>query len=190
MGVLMSRRVRAGGSRRRAYTLVEVLVLIAILGVASAVVIPSVGSSGVLRAQAAVRAVVSDLSFAQSDAMAFQAGRAVYFDVDENRYVVCAVVNGSVDPETDALYDPHRRSGVMDLDLDDGDYGGARIESVEIDGGTMIVFDEQGAPVAAPGSNSPSSGGRITIRGDGVRYFIDVDGFTGHITTDSEDIGG
>ena len=177
-----------GRRGRRGYTLVEVLVLVAILGVASAIVIPSVGSSGVLRAQAAVRAVVSDIAFAQSDAMAFQSGRAVYFDVAANRYVVCAVVNGSVVPETDALYDPHRKTGFMDLDLDDGDFGGAFLESVNIDGGTMIVFDEQGAPVAAPGSNSPSGGGTITILGEGVRYIIDIDGFTGHITTDREDI--
>lgn len=183
---------RASGilMRRRGYTLVEMLIVVAILGIASAIVIPSVGQAGVLRGQAAVRAVVSDLTFAQSDAMAFQTGRAVVFDVAGNRYIVCAVNGPSVDPEVDALYDPQRPSGVMDLDLNAGRFGGARIESVNIDGGTMLVFDEMGAPVAAPQSNSPSSGGTITIVADNVRYFINIDGFTGHITTSREDIGG
>lgn len=178
------------GGRRRAYTLVEMLVVVAILGISSAIVIPSVSQAGSFRSQSAVRAIVADLTFAQSDAMAFQTGRAVIFDVDENRYVICAVNGASVDPETDALYDPQRPEGVVSLDLDSGQYGGARLESVEIDGGTMLVFDEQGAPVAAPQSNSPSAGGLITIVAENVRYTISIDGFTGHITTARAEIVG
>jgi hypothetical protein len=120
--------------------------------------------------------VVADLAFAQSDAMAFQSGRAVVFDVEENRYVVCAVNGASVDPETDALYDQSRVGGIMGIDLDDELFGQARLESVDIDGGTMLVFDEMGAPVNAPLSNSPSSGGIITIVCEDQRYTIVIVG--------------
>jgi prepilin-type N-terminal cleavage/methylation domain-containing protein len=178
------------GRRRRAYTLVEMLIVVAILGIASAIVIPSVGQAGTLRGQSSVRAVVADLAFAQSDAMAFQSGRAVVFDVEENRYVVCAVNGASVDPETDALYDQSRVGGIMGIDLDDELFGQARLESVDIDGGTMLVFDEMGAPVNAPLSNSPSSGGIITIVCEDQRYTIVIDGFTGHITTSRAEIVG
>lgn len=175
---------------RRAYTLVEMLIVVAILGIASAIVIPSVGQAGTLRGQSSVRAVVSDLAFAQSDAMAFQAGRAVVFDVEENRYVVCTVNGAVVDPETDAIYDSSREGGIMGIDLDDALFGTARLESVDIDGGNMLVFDEMGAPVSAPLSNSPSAGGIITIVCEDQRYTIVVDGFTGHITTSRADIVG
>ncbi|MEZ6234492.1 MAG: type II secretion system protein [Phycisphaerales bacterium] len=190
---VVSRRMGPGSrwdrkGPRLAYTLIEVLVVVAILGIASAMVIPNVSSAGVLRGQASVRAVVSDLTFAQADAMAFQSGRAIVFDVDENRYVVCSVNGSTIDPETDALYDPSRTDGILGLNLNEGQYANARFESVDIDGGIVLIFDEQGAPVAAPLSNTPSAGGTITILSEGFRYTISIDGFTGHITTDREEV--
>lgn len=166
------------------------LIVVAILGIASAIVIPSVGQAGTLRGQSSVRAIVADLAFAQSDAMAFQSGRAVVFDVEGNRYWVCSVNGPSVDPETDVLYDSSREGGIMSIDLDDEMFGSARFESADIDGGSMIVFDEMGAPVNAPQSNSPSAGGIITIVCEDQRYTIVIDGFTGHITTSRADIVG
>ena len=186
----LARPGKSLGVTRRAYTLVEMIIVISILGIASAIVIPTVGSAGTLRGQSSVRAVVSDLTFAQSDAMAFQSGRAIVFDVDENRYWVCAVNGPSVDPETDVLYDTSRDGGIMSLDLDDEMFGLARLESVDIDGGNMIIFDELGAPVNAPQSNTPSAGGIITIICEDQRYTITIDGFTGHITTSRAEIVG
>ncbi len=65
-----------GRARARAYTLVEVLVIVVILGILGTMVVPTVSPAAELRAQSAVRTLVSDITFAQSDAMAFQRARA------------------------------------------------------------------------------------------------------------------
>src|SRR5688572_202575 len=79
----------------RAYTLVEMLVVVAILGIAGALVIPSMGQAGVLRIHAAVRTLVSDLTFVQTDALAYQQRRAVIFDEDANSYTLAEVALSS-----------------------------------------------------------------------------------------------
>ena len=57
---------------RRAFTLIELLIVVVLLGIAGMLVVPAMGSVGVLRIQAAVRTLVSDLTFAQGDAIAQQ----------------------------------------------------------------------------------------------------------------------
>src|SRR5205814_10625361 len=66
--------------RVHAYTLIELIIVIAMLGLATAVVVPSIGSTDVLRVQSTVRTIVADINCAQSDALARQQGRAMVFD--------------------------------------------------------------------------------------------------------------
>ncbi|MBX3363866.1 MAG: prepilin-type N-terminal cleavage/methylation domain-containing protein [Phycisphaeraceae bacterium] len=175
---IVARRVVA-----RAYTLIEVLVIVAILGILGAMVIPSMGEAGVLRAQSAIRTIVTDITFAQSDAMAFQRGRAVMFDVEINRYSVVQVTGPELDDVNDVMLDASRPNGEMRTDLTDQRFWGARIASADFDGQPDLIFDEMGAPVTTPGGNTPSSGGMIVIETPRESYWIAVDGFTGHVTT-------
>src|SRR5690554_431827 len=64
--------------RQRAYTLIELLLVVAILGLASAILIPQLANRDSMEVQAAVRQIIADLSFAQSDALAHQEYRRVY----------------------------------------------------------------------------------------------------------------
>jgi len=54
-------------------------VTVVVLGIAGALIIPAMGQVDVLRAQAAVRTLVSDITFAQADAAATQERRAILF---------------------------------------------------------------------------------------------------------------
>ena len=58
--------------QRSGYTLVEMLVTLVILGIAAAMLVPSLGAFGAIETQAAVRRLVSDIAFAQSEAVAHQ----------------------------------------------------------------------------------------------------------------------
>jgi len=100
-----------GRVQGRGYTLVEVLVVVTIMGILGALVVPSVSTVGSFRVQSAVRTLVSDITFAQSDAMAFQTGRALMFFPDENRYVVVEVTGPTLDEANDILYGSGREDG-------------------------------------------------------------------------------
>jgi len=161
-----------------------VLVLVTILGIAAALVVPSMGQTHVLRVQAAVRSVVADITFAQSDALAYQRGRAVMFDQDTNSYTLVEVTGSSLDPVNDALYDPTGPMQRYIVSLDDPRFGGARIENASFDGDSNLIFDEMGGPVSAPGSDTLSAGGLVEIVGPDTRWRINIAAFSGRVTVE------
>lgn len=169
-------------ARRPGYTLIELLIVITILGILGSMALPSMGSTGVLRVHGAVRSIVADITFAQSDALAYQDGRAVMFEEEENRYTLVEVNGPDLDADADALYDPQGPAQRYRVDLDERDFGGAYIENVEFNGGQNLVFDELGGPVPAGGSDSLSTGGSLEVVGQGSRFRITVAPFTGRVT--------
>lgn len=172
--VMAPRRARADAS---GYTLVEVLVLVVILGIAGALVIPSFGSTDALRIQGAVRMIVSDITIAQSDAVAMQMSRGILFTPHEtaSRYVLADVVAGNLDTES---------SFAETRDLGGDRYGFARIESTTLNN-DMLIFDAMGGPIEAPGSDVPAAAGSIILAGAGQRFQINIDAYTGRVTVRS-----
>lgn len=166
----------------RAYTLVEVLVLVVIMGIAGAVVIPSMSGAGTLRVQAGVRTVVADITFAQMDALSYQESRAIVFDAENNRYTLVEVVGGEIDPDANALYDPHGPGQRYIVELGKHDFGGARLTDVDLNGGDTLIFDPMGGPVAAADSDELSSGGSVTLQAPQGTFRINIAAFTGRVT--------
>jgi prepilin-type N-terminal cleavage/methylation domain-containing protein len=162
---------------RRAYTLCELLIVITVLGIAAALVIPSFGSTGVLRIQGAIRTVVSDLAIAQSDSIAYQKGRAIVFhnDPGQPRYVVCEVNGPNIDETLDKV---HSQS------FSGGEFGDITFQNITMTNG-MIVFDELGGPVAAPQSSTPAPAQYFDIVGGGQCFRINIDAYTGKVTVQS-----
>ncbi|MEM9559263.1 MAG: type II secretion system protein [Planctomycetota bacterium] len=171
----------------RGYTLVEMLVVVTMLGIIGAMIIPSLSQTHVIRVQAAVRAVVSDVAFAQADALAYQQGRAVIFDTIANSYTLCEVRGAVIDPVADALYNQRGVGQRYTITLDEERFGGARLDSPDFNGGDILIFDELGGPVPAPGSGELSDGGSIDIIGPGLRYRVDVRAFTGRLVVTREE---
>ena len=81
----------APGFAKRGYTLIELMVVIAVMGLAGAMIIPHMVGRGHLAVQAAVQQLIADLSFAQSDALARQEMRRVYFYPDGRGYALIRV---------------------------------------------------------------------------------------------------
>ncbi len=200
---IMSRRGGALFGVVRAFTLIEVLIVVVVLGVAGALVIPSMSSTGVLRVQAAVRTLVADMVFVQSDALAYQTRRVIWFGkvavldqdsgiwsfVDGNGYVIAQVNGPVVDLATDTMADPDNPNRPFSRDFDQGRYGAATIGDADFNNGTMLIFDELGGPIAELEGDNPGIGGRVQITGSGSVFRIDVAPYTGRITvTRLEDV--
>jgi len=174
--------IRIRASVRSGYTLIEVLVVVVILGIAGAMVAPAMGQAGVLRIQSAVRTLVADISFAQMDALGYQEQRAIVFDIDNNQYTLVQVNGSTIDVDTDALYDTRGPGQRYVVSFNKEIFGGTVIESVDFDGDNVLIFDEIGGPVSTPGSSTLSQGGSIVLAGPLSRFRVDVAAFTGRVT--------
>src|SRR5690349_20053776 len=82
---------------RRGFTLVEILAVVVILGIASAIIVPNMGTRDDMRATAAARTLVADLIYAQNQAIS--SGKWVYvkFDTANNKYTLLSTASSGGD---------------------------------------------------------------------------------------------
>ncbi len=136
-------RMRAG------FTLVEILTVVLILGIASAIIAPQIGSRDDLKARAAARVLVSDLIYAQNLAIAQQKRIYVRFDPDAENYRL-------MDSPTTEIPHPVTKADKFITQL--GPTGGGGMANVTIQSAVFngvdtayrptdtLVFDELGTP--------------------------------------------
>lgn len=150
----------------RAFTLVEVLMVVVILGVAAWLVVPQLSSPSTLTIQAAARAVIGDLLVAQNEAIGMQAARKAVFDTAGNSY--------KLTDQADQTLVMNWRGGSYQTNFnDDKRFAGVRLSAADFGGQSVVSFDDMG---------SPSSGGAIDLTAGGVSYRITVAPFTGRVT--------
>ena len=156
---------------RPAFTLVEVLVVVAIIGIAGAVVVPQLLQTGSLTIQGASRMVIADLLAAQNEAVAQQRPRRVVFEPALNRYRLTDQAGQTIQMNWRSST---ASSGDYIIDFDrDTRFRGVRLDQASFGGQSSIEFDDMGAP---------SSGGTIDLVADKFRYRISVAPFTGRVT--------
>ncbi len=158
---------------RAGYTLVEVLVVVTILGIASAIVVPQMLAAGTLGVQAAARIIIADILYAQNDAIAQQRNRRVVFDPDNERYSLVDE-NGAV--LTARWISGSANNYVVDF-VNDSRFQGVKIVSADFGGAPgdppTLEFDALGGPL---------NGGTVEIQFQDQRYRVTVASFTGRVT--------
>ncbi len=176
---------------RRAYTLIELLIVVGLLGLAASLLIPHLTVRTSLETQAAVRMIIADISFAQSDAMAHQELRRVHFFEDGSGYCLTRVTgsfDAAFDPETaEYIPDPTSTTGQWIVNFAASDrFSGVQIGEVSLDSNKRyLTFDSLGGTVKSGGG--PGTGGSILVTSDQANYLISVAPFTGKLTVEKVD---
>ncbi len=181
----------------RSYTLIELIMVMAVLALAAALLIPHMVGIDSMTVQAAVRLLIADLSFAQSDALANQEFRRVVFYDDGAGYCILIVDSFDEvtpsdldDPAVNYVYDPLGNMGRYIVDYTvDGRFEGVVITEVTMDGMNLagrpqITYDLLGGTIRTDGT--PGIGGSIVLTFKDSTYRITVSPFTGKLTVSEE----
>lgn len=167
----------------RGYTLVEMLIVVVLMGLAAAMVIPSMAQASSLKVQGALRMMVADITVMQSDAVAFQQNRAIVFrpNGDATRYIMC---------ESNGLT-PDTTTGVIQRRYFGGEtYGYASVpETTNLAATDTLIFDALGGPIrgGSGGSVEPAQTATIRVSGSNQNWQISIEAFTGRVTVQNLD---
>lgn len=174
--------------RSSGLSLVELLIVCAVLAIAAAVALPSVQPAAEFRADAAAEQIVQAVRFARQEAMRSGALRMVGCDQTANQLSVYVPdTNGA--PVT-MLQDPLRKTDYVVVPgraIAGSGFSLTSCNFVFADGSSasMLAFDAGGNPVRGTGDASkqakPMTSGAIAVGGGSVTRTIAV-GVTGRVT--------
>jgi len=172
----------SASSRRSGFTLIEILAVVVILGIASAVILPEMSSRNDQRVASAARTLMADLLYAQSRSIAYQTRHYVQFNAATNSWQVM-VDSGSGSPGSVITHPVNGTSYVETVGT--GALTNVAITSVSFDGNTTISFDQMGVPYSwsAAGGNVAMLSGSVVFTAGTNKMTVSVSPYSGEITT-------
>jgi prepilin-type N-terminal cleavage/methylation domain-containing protein len=173
-------RAQTGSS---GFTLIEILVVVVILGIASAIIVPSIGSRDDLRAAASARILMSDLIYAQNWSIVNQRPCYVAFTQSGGVWSYSlrdgpggAILNhpANLKPYT-MTFGPGGSPGLSE----------GTLTSASFDGETTMAFDELGSPLvydSGTGLTSSLTAGELVVTCGEFSIKVGIEPYTGEIT--------
>jgi len=179
------------------YTMIELLVVVAIIAMTAFFAIPYLSGRGDFDAQAAARQFIADVAFAQGDAIALQEFRRIHFLEDGSGWCIVALAPNELDDDFDPatarfVGDPLTGAGGVGVRGGVGarrTYASLSIEEVAFDGlARHITFDPLGGAVDSSGQ--PSAGGVVVLRSAERTFRLEVSPLTAKVRVVPVDGGG
>ena len=163
----------------RAFTLIEVLMVVAILVIAGIAAMPFISSAGDVAVQAAADVLAADLEYAKSMAMSRGQSYSVVFDIDAETYSIVRDANDTV------IDHPIKKGFPYTVDFaNDSRFAQVDIESVDFDSSTTpeIEFDYLGSPHETGETDDLANPGVVTLTRGSMTWTVSIEPVTGVIT--------
>lgn len=176
---MLTRTFSAWRSRRRllfqmprAFTLVEIIIVVVIIAIAAMVAIPLVGSAAGIQIRSAANMIAADLEYAKSLAISKGQNFSVVFDKNTDSYRI-EDKDGNVVPHPvkkgfDYIIDLRKHLDKVD------------IVDVSFDATSEIKFDYLGSPYN--GNGNPLANGLVSLQADASTAAVSVEPVTGFIS--------
>ena len=162
---------------RDGFTMIELMVVVAIIAIAAAIVVPMASSAGVMQLRAAVNMVAADLEYAKSMSISRGQRHAVVFNSSTESYQI-------IDENGATIGHPVKKGSPYAVTFSsDSRLGNVEIVSANFDGVSTVGFDYLGIPYSITGTPAALlNAGVITLRAGGVTRTVSVEPVTGYIT--------
>jgi prepilin-type N-terminal cleavage/methylation domain-containing protein len=172
------RRVRPQQGCDRGFTIIELMIVLVILGIAAAIAVPMVSSAASMQLRSAVNMVAADLEYAKSMSISTGQYYSVEFNTAQNRYEV-------QDPSGAVIPHPVSKKNYAVSFGDDG-----RLDQVTIQGVTSgaaalseVCFDYLGTPRSSTAAELTNPV-VVTLQAGGATRTVTVKAVTGFISVD------
>ncbi len=166
---------RSGG-----FTLIELIIVVVILGIAAVIAVPMLSSAGDMQVRSAANRIAADLEYAKSMAMTHQEHYWVVFDTVNETYQIqnaSGVIDSSNHPSGKYVVNFKTDSRLSRVNIATAVFNNVTFSTV--------AFDYLGSPYAKKSTaTDPLNTGKITLQDDTGTYSIDVEiePMTGYVT--------
>ena len=162
----------------RGFTVIELVVIIAVIGILSVVGFIALNPYKGIKLEAAARKVAADLQYNRNLALSTAGWYGVSFEVDPSNTYRAYETDGATDTP---IENPAQVGKDFVVDLHDY-YSGVTINSVNIAGGNKVEFHPLGTPYDDKNGSPIATTGIITIGYAGLTRTVQITPNTGRIS--------
>ncbi len=158
---------------KKAFTIVEIIIVVIILSIASLIAIPMLSSAADTQVRSAANVLAADLEYAKNLAISRQKNYSIVFNAAANTYEI-------QDDAGDVIEHPMTGKSYTVNFSTESRLSRVEIGSVSFDSSSTLTYDYLGSPYN--GASTPLNSGQIVLEADNYSTTITVQAVTGYLT--------
>ncbi len=160
---------------QRGFTLIEMVLVVMIIGIAAACVVPMFTSAASFQVKSAADMIAADLEYVKSLSISKQQPYSVVFDNSNESYEIR-------DPNGNVITNPVTQKPYEFNFTQDSRVNSVDINVADFDGSSAVTFDDLGSPYSGTDLSSPLNSGTVDITAGEYQTTVKVEAVTGYIS--------